>query len=144
MFTDVSPATYLRARAKNKRQGFFSEVSLADLTALLVNGGRIRLRQNCKAGYLLTSTGDLQGVFNNGEKGLGNLAIQDAIKEGACSLDCFDGFLVDYYKQFGFEVIKREPFNDQFAPAGFKVEQYGRPDIVYMVLSNKEGQYETS
>jgi len=132
MFTDVLPATYLRARARNKRQGFFSEVSLADLTALLVNGGRIRLHQSFKAGYLLTSPGDLQGIFNNEVKGLGSLAVDDAIKHGACSLDCFDGFLVDYYKRFGFEVVKREPFNDKFAPADFDRNQYGRPDIVYM------------
>lgn len=84
-------------------------------------------------GYAITSEHDLVSVFNASDvKGAGKAAVQDALRNGAKSLDAFEGFLPQYYKQFGFNEYKRDPFNEEYAPKDWNYEQHGRPDVVYM------------
>lgn len=87
-----------------------------------------------KGGYAIKSDGELISVFNYGEKGQGVKLIKDAIKNGATKLNTFDGFLPEYYKQFGFKEVKRIKWNDKYAPKNWDYEKFGRPDIVYMEL----------
>lgn len=48
------------------------------------------------------------------------------LAKGAQTLDCFDGFLPDFYSKFGFVGYKREP---NWVP--------GKADVVYMRLEDK-------
>jgi hypothetical protein len=85
------------------------------------------------AGYGLTPEKDLVSLFNfSGEKGLGTELVIDAISKGVKTLDAFDGFLIDYYEQFGFEEANRVKWDDKFAPPNWDLTKKGRPDIVFM------------
>lgn len=79
-----------------------------------------------KSGYGVKHDGELIGVFSL-VPGRGERLIGEAVAlDGARKLDCFDGFLPDYYKQFGFVEYMREPNWTE-----------GGPDVVYMQLDNK-------
>lgn len=78
------------------------------------------------AGYAIDNkTGELTGLFST-YKGFGTQLVFMAILNGATNLDCFDGFLVDFYKSFGFEETKRE-----------KNWTEGQPDVVYMTYPTR-------
>jgi hypothetical protein len=79
------------------------------------------LAKDRKSGYGVKFDGELIGVFSL-VKGRGKDLIKEAVEiDGATKLDCFDGFLPEFYKQFGFEEYKREPNWTE-----------GGPDVVYM------------
>jgi hypothetical protein len=84
-------------------------------------------------GVAIDPDGDIQNVFNNGgpQRGAGR-AITRAIETGGRTLDCFGGYLPDYYRQFGFIETGRMKFNDEFAPQNWNYERDGRPDVVFM------------
>ena len=54
-------------------------------------------------------------------KGSGNWLLDHAIKDGATRLNCFDGYLVNFYKARGFVEVNRE--------ANWTA---GEPDVVFM------------
>lgn len=94
-----------------------------------------------KVGFGLTDDGDIVNVFNNGgPKGSGIKAMVDGVKVGGRVLDCYDGFLPDYYARLGFRETGRMPFNDAFAPPGWDIEKQGRPDVVFMAYKNGDPQ----
>jgi len=79
-----------------------------------------------KSGYGVTMNGELVGLFSL-VPGRGKDMVQEAIDmDGARRLDCFDGFLPEYYKQFGFVEYMREA---NWTPGG--------PDVVYMELHSE-------
>lgn len=47
-------------------------------------------------------------------------------------LNCFDGRLVEIYSKFGFKERARVPFNTEFKPAGWNLDERGKPDIVFL------------
>jgi len=47
-------------------------------------------------------------------------------------LNCFDGRLVEIYSQLGFKERARVPFNPEFKPAGWNLDERGKPDIVFL------------
>jgi hypothetical protein len=83
-------------------------------------GKRYFLSFDLLSGYMVDNTGELTGVFST-RKGRGKQIINDAIVNGACHLDCFDGFLPSFYKQFGFKEVNRV--------ANWTA---GEPDVVFM------------
>ena len=56
----------------------------------------------------------------------GRRSMELVLAKGAQTLDCFDGFLPDFYSKFGFVEYKREP---NWVP--------GKADVVYMRLEDK-------
>jgi hypothetical protein len=84
-------------------------------------------------GYALTKDKDLRNVFNNSDiRGAGQEAVVQAIVNGAETLDCYKGPLVEYYSRFGFKEYKRDAWNDEYAPVDWNYKQYEKPDTVYM------------
>lgn len=76
-----------------------------------------------ESGYGVTKEGELIGLFSL-VSGRGRMMVEEAIYlDGASKLDCFDGFLPDYYTQFGFVEYMREANWTE-----------GGPDVVYMRL----------
>jgi len=60
--------------------------------------------------------------------------LKKAIKEGATRVNTFDGFLPEYYKQFGFKETSRAEWDDARAPKNWNYEENNRPEVVYMEL----------
>lgn len=117
---------------------FVETHGLSDYTKEDYTQMKVALTSDGKTGYAIKPNGELISVHNKGEKGAGKGAVIDAIENGATKLDAYDGKLVKYYKQFGFEEVRREKWNDQYAPKEWDYEKYGKPDVVYMELNPKK------
>lgn len=82
------------------------------------------LSRDGKSGYGVSEENELIGLFSL-VPGRGMDMVEEAINlDGVESLDCFDGFLPQYYQKFGFVEYKREANWTE-----------GGPDVVYMRLS---------
>ncbi|WJN63094.1 acetyltransferase [Streptomyces phage phiScoe3] len=85
---------------------------------------RYYLADDLLSGYGVAGDGTLVGVFSL-VKGRGeDLVWSSILHHGADRLDCFDGFLPDYYKRFGFAEYERVPNWTA-----------GEPDVVFMRLT---------
>lgn len=126
-YEEPSKELFDDAKSRAKRQE-----NLSYITSYEWRRGTAFLTSDRTAGYFLSDTGDLRNVFNYGQPGMGAHAVQNAISRGAKSLDCFDGYLVDFYGRMGFVEVERIPFNDDYAPDGWDYESLGRPDVVIM------------
>lgn len=76
---------------------------------------------------------ELVAVHNN-EPDVSNIGkdiVDSAVRNGACYLDHFDGFLSNLYQSMGFEEYKRDPYDPQYDPEGKFRSKYGQPDIIY-------------
>lgn len=82
-------------------------------------GMRLFLSEDGKAGFALKPDGDIVSVFNEAGDGRVHALIALAVQEGGTKLDCFDTVLADLYAVNGFRVVRRQPFNDEFAPEGW-------------------------
>jgi len=76
---------------------------------------------NC-SGYAIGYDGELTSLFST-VKGRGDQLVNLAIEDGANHLDCFDGYLVGFYRKHGFMESRRETNWTQ-----------GEPDVVYMAI----------
>jgi hypothetical protein len=126
-FTSTTPAEFIAARNQSARPQYLSPLEPTDLSdhTLLLNNDKT-------VGAAIDPQGDLQNVFNNGgAKGAAGDVIVEAIGKGARTLDCYDGYLNDYYHQFGFVETGRIKFNPEFAH-GWDVNKHGTPDVVFM------------
>lgn len=84
-------------------------------------GARYYLTDDFQSGFGVANDGTLIGLFST-VKGRGEGLVWDAVThQGADKLDCFDGFLPEYYKRFGFVETERVP--------NWTV---GEPDVVFM------------
>jgi hypothetical protein len=126
-FEKVPVKEFSESRSKSDRQWFLTQHGPEKLSNF-----RTYKMPGEDVGYALTPEGDLVNVFNASDiKGAGTLAVVDAIANGAKTLDCFNTKLVDYYKRFGFEEVKREPWDERFRPENWPVSE-GTPDVVYL------------
>jgi hypothetical protein len=82
-----------------------------DVTGLAATGG-----------FIVKASGELVGVFS-AYKGRGDDLVDAALKSGATHLDCFDGYLTEFYARHGFIEYHRDP---NWTPGG--------PDVVLMGL----------
>ncbi len=90
-------------------------------------GVKFYLSEDGQSGYGVRSDVCQGGIFNLNSvfsliKGRGRELVKSAIDNKANSLDCFDGFLVDFYKSLGFIEYKRSPNWIE-----------GEADVVFMV-----------
>ena len=87
---------------------------------------------------IVTASGDMVGLFkyDKSAKGTASSVQKARIKKGGIKLDNFDGYLTKLNKKNGFRVAARIPFNEEYAPEGWKKE-YGTPDVVAMVYDPK-------
>lgn len=135
--------TYVEAVASMPpgKRGFLTPYTAEQLRERVAGGARVYLTDD-GVGYIIDA-GDLQGVINAGSRrGAGGAAVEDAIKNGARTLDAYEwteGFsLPKFYAKFGFRETGRDQWNDRYAPDGWDYEVYGRPDVVYMRLPDDD------
>lgn len=72
------------------------------------------------AGFAIRKDGELVLVHSIA-RGLGGAMLDVAVRAGATHLDCFDGYLPEFYARHGFVETSREP---NWTPGG--------PDVVFM------------
>ncbi|AXQ61131.1 acetyltransferase [Streptomyces phage Hank144] len=118
----VHHAIYIGALRQARRQSQL----IADATSApheMPRSHTYYLTDDFQSGFGVAQDGTLVGLFSL-IKGRGEDLVWDAIlHHGATKLDCFDGFLPDYYKRFGFVETERVP---NWTP--------GEPDVVFMSL----------
>lgn len=87
------------------------------------------------AGVAVTDYGDLVSVFKHPASKADIKPLLAEAAERSQTLDAFDvnGFLPNLYSKFGFRPAARVPFNREFAPAGWRYDLAGEPDVVLMV-----------
>jgi len=127
-WVEVPPTIFVRVRDRSTRREFLS-YQAEEFTGFLCV-----LSEDCTLGFSVGSDGEISNIFNLGRPGAGGEAVNAAIECGGYHLNCFDGFLPEYYRQFGFEESRRVPFDRNLAPAEWKYDEYGEPDVVYMTL----------
>ncbi|MFE9924290.1 hypothetical protein ACFYQA_22730 [Streptomyces sp. NPDC005774] len=81
------------------------------------------LTSDFQSGFGVEKDGTLIGLFSTVKGRGGDLVWAAVLHKGADRLDCFDGFLPAYYKQFGFIETERAA---NWTP--------GEPDVVFMAL----------
>lgn len=89
------------------------------------DGARYFLATDWLSGYAIRADGDLTNVWSV-ERGRGAELLDDALRNGAETLDCFDGYLPRLYARHGFVEYAREP---NWTP--------GEPDVVFMALPSR-------
>jgi hypothetical protein len=95
------------------------------------------LAANKRSGYAIID-GDLVSVFSLPGEHSGKHIIASAIKNGAKTLDCFDGYLPKLYGNFGFVEYQRYKWDNQYAPEGWDYKKYGKPDVIFMKKDEKK------
>lgn len=125
------------AQAKQGRYGGF----LGEFDQAHFEGDNVRTYTafDGKVGAALTDHGDgrieIGSLFADPDApdGAGRDMLRYLVRERDGNfLTNFDGPLTEFYREEGFEVISRSPFNPEFAPEGWDYELFGTPDYVEM------------
>jgi hypothetical protein len=86
----------------------------------------VRLSPDGKTGVAVKQDGEIVTLFNQGGRGMGGKALDQAIADGGTKLEAFDGPLVEMYSKKGFREVSRE--------ANWEA---GGPDVVKMQLPDQ-------
>lgn len=100
---------------------------------------RLFLTEDGKAGFALNGD-DIVSVFNHRKsnyQGVTAELLALAVEQGGRRLDAFDTYLPHLYERFGFQIVRREPWNEKRKPKGWDKEHFrkynhGEPDVVFM------------
>lgn len=113
---------FVAARLTNPEVRSATSAEVADRTGmyrLATEYGRV------VGGYAVQVNDDFRiELCNLWGPGYGSRLVSDALHNGAEVLDCFDGFLPEFYARHGFHETSREP---NWTP--------GEPDVVFMAAS---------
>jgi len=93
------------------------------------------LADDGSAGVAVSPEGDIQNLFSADDSEVsGNAVMEQAIAAGGQTLDCYDGFLTDFYLSHDFDVTGTMDFNPEVAPEGWEDNPYleDRPDVMFM------------
>ena len=127
-FVEGSVENFIKAREQSKRPHFFTEYDKKTLESI----NKIELPGE-RVGFGLTKDKDIVRVYNNsGKKGLGSVAVVDALSRGGKTLDCYAGHLDELYKSLDFKETRRIKWNDKSAPKDWNYAEEGRPDVVFL------------
>lgn len=122
--TEMTPLSYRLALSLARE----SDARIAEVTTApqdMPHTARYYLTADLRSGFGVTTDGELIGLFST-VKGRGSDLVSAAMRRGARSLDCFDGFLPKFYAARGWREIRREA---NWTPGG--------PDVVYMAHSHR-------
>lgn len=111
------------------------------------DGGKIIMTKDGKAGGYVKSDGYIGGLFKDpsSEHSKAGKVLQDArIKEGGKFTEVLGKNLEDQYIKNGFRPVYRIPFDEKYAPEGWKDNKHlkDKPDNVFMVY-DPEGVYKS-
>jgi hypothetical protein len=127
-FKSVSPEEFITQRNKSKRPQYLSELSPHE-----IREHQLYTSHDGTSGVAIDPHGDIQNVFNNGgPQGAGAHAVVHAIANGGRTLDAYDPYLPEYYRQFGFNETGRMKFNPTYAKPEWDFKKDDEPDVVFM------------
>jgi len=118
---NVSPADEVVEKVASEFQrtaGTFRGVTHANtITAFYSHHCHIRLVKdgNVVTGGFVVLNGILLGLWSE-TPGNGDWLVREAVALGADQLDCFDGYLLEFYAKHGFRELSREPNWDEALP----------------------------
>jgi len=132
---------FVIARDRSRYGGFLSQHGPEEIAE-----HRRFLSADGKVGFTIDRDGDITNLFNNGgPKGSGHLAIEEAISQGGRTLDCYAGYLPQFYAEHGFRETGRMAFNPAFANPRWDFDKHGQPDVVFMHYAGPDPEpYEKS
>jgi hypothetical protein len=99
-----------------------------------VENGTIIMNEDGQA--VVGADGDIKAVYKNPDseaRRVSDTLLKEAIKAGGIKLDNFDIYLTKIYKENGFRIVSRLPFNEEYAPDGWNKAKHGTPDVVAMI-----------
>lgn len=98
------------------------------------------------AGFALHYTGkgkvDICNLHNNSNlKGISDLMLTFAKRQGGTTLDNYAGFLGDKYQKNGFDKYETYTWDDKFRPDGWREDLYGTPDVEMRTYTSHDKKY---
>ncbi len=107
---------------------------------------KLFITEDGTAGIAVKSDGDIVSVFNfmNGPHNLvARHLLLMAMEAGGKKMDNFDTVLTPLYESMGFEVVRRDPWNEDYKPEGWDKATFakwnnGEPDVVYMEYAENQ------
>lgn len=98
------------------------------------------------AGFLLHYTGkgkvDICNLHNNSPlKGISNLLLTFAKRQGGTTLDNYAGFLGDKYQENGFDTYEKYTWDDKYRPDEWKEDLFGTPDVEMRTYTSHDKKY---
>lgn len=87
---------------------------------------------------------DIVVVHNNEPevRGIGEVLINSAIKNGGCFLDHYDtATLSNLYSKMGFTEIHRNAYNPDYDTNGVVAKKHGPQDVIYRIHKNCQDKY---
>jgi hypothetical protein len=128
-----SARTYVQELSQTKQQDPDTYWTVSEVDPEVAAEGTIIDTEDGSA--IVKPDGDIAGLYKkptSKAKGVAQKLLNRAVELGGRKLDNFDGYLTNIYEKAGFRVVSRTPFNEQFAPDGWKPE-FGKPDVIAMV-----------
>ncbi len=130
---------FKEALSKSKHEKMLTDYSESEL-----NNMKLFKVEDLDIGFALKKseqTGkhdEIVAVFNNepSVSGVGNDLMKQAIRQGGCFLDHFDGYLSSFYEKLGFVEYKRDEFDPQYDKDGSFRNKYGDSDVIYRKHTN--------
>ena len=122
-------------KAGNPRGAY---VDAQSVEALQEKGAKTFLSPDGMAGVAIGTQGEENGnifaVFKSNSstaKGASAELVITALANGGNKLDNFDGKLSKFYSGLGFIPVARVPFNTDYMPSGWNLEQFSTPDVIF-------------
>lgn len=133
-FTD-NAAEFKNSLSQSRHREMLTDYSIGELSQMLlfkVDGYNIgyALKKMKNGAY------DIVAVHNNEPdiKGIGNVLMASAIKNGGCFLDHYNTPALDnLYTKMGFIEISRDEYNADYDEGGILKAKHGAVDVVYRV-----------
>ena len=134
--TPQNPSSFSASLKQSRYSAMLSDYSESEL-------GQMKLfkLQDLNIGFALKQFEDkgyseIVAVHNNEPevKGVGELLMKSAIKNGGKYLDHFDGYLSSFYGKLGFKEYKRDKYDPQYDPDQSFSSKYGEQDVIYRKL----------
>lgn len=131
---EPNPESFLNSLMQSKHKEMLTVYSTSELSQM-----KLFKLPNYNIGYALKNNehaphSEVVAVHNNEPsiKGIGEVLMQSAIRNGGCYLDHFDSEkLTNLYSSLGYEEIGRDEYNAEYDPDGDFKGKYGELAVIY-------------
>jgi hypothetical protein len=121
------PARFNRALLQARHQEFLTIYSEDELLK-----HNMYLSDDEQSGFWISEQGEIGNLFSLNHHGAD--AIYAAQDVAGVWLQCFQGFLSEFYHKHGFRITSRIPWDEAFAPPEWDYTKNGTPNVVNMHL----------
>jgi hypothetical protein len=129
----TTPEEFYNSLNKSKHKEMLTEYSIEELSKM-----KLYKVPNYNIGYAIDNEHNIVAVHNNEStiNGIGEILIENAIKNGGIYLDHFDvPILNNIYSNLGFKEYKRVKYDPKYDKDGKFANKYGELDIIYRKLN---------